>query len=112
MTELTEILIAQRLDALDAGDWRAFLCTDGHTMGLSLNAQIKSGSVLKGVCGYGPTLSEAMASLYHNLTDLELTTEYVVVKSGHADRRAVRWNGGGWKPVYEPDRDAVESPTQ
>ncbi|MBD3817890.1 MAG: hypothetical protein IE912_03110 [Brevundimonas diminuta] len=101
---VSEIEIAQRLDALDAGEWRAFLCTDGKTLGISLRAEIRSGHVLRSTQGYGDTLGEALRSLYNNLTVLDEPSDYVVVNAGRADRRAVRWNGGGWKPVFEVDR--------
>jgi hypothetical protein len=104
MTDL-EILLA--IDALGAGDMRAFATrTSDPSVGLSINAEIKDGGVLRGVCGYGADFSEALSDLWRQLTVMEKITEYVVVNAGRETRRAVRWNGAGFRPQYEPERTA------
>ncbi|MGQ3040583.1 MAG: hypothetical protein ACT6TH_15120 [Brevundimonas sp.] len=98
------------IDALGAGDLRAFATQSGDPrIGLSINAEIKSNSVLKSVCGYGETFSEALHDLWRQLTEYEYVTEYVVMKAGTAQRRAVRWNGQGFKPHHEDDRTSEPS---
>lgn len=97
---LTDIEIMLRLDALDAGSVKVFACTDGKTIGASVDAQIRDGSTMVSTSGYGATIPEAVRELFERLTKLESPLAYLVVRSG-PERRTVRWNGGGWKPVPE-----------
>ncbi len=93
----------QVIDALEAGDVRLFLCTDGVTVGASVNAELKQGSVLASLCGYGSSANAAVLDLAERLTKLEDFSHYIVVNAmGEGKRRAVRWNGTFWKSHYEP----------
>lgn len=105
MTNLERMLA---IDTLDAGDLRAFVTQSGEQkIGLSPSIEIRSGSVLRSVCGYGETFTEALGDLWTQITELEDSREYLVIKAGSKERRALRWNGVGFKPVYEPERAEV-----
>lgn len=106
---MSNLFHLQAIDALGAGDLRAFLCTDGKTFGLSIKAEVKSDGLLGSCCGYGADFNEALLDLFKQLTELPKGTDYIVLNSGAlfdaaAPRRAVRWNGAGWKPVQETQR--------
>lgn len=93
------------IDALGAGDLRAFVTRSGEpSIGLSIDVEIKSGCTLRSVCGYGDNFADALADLWRQLTEMESRDEYLVINAGGKDRRAVRWNGAGFRPHYEPER--------
>lgn len=95
----SDLEVVQRLDALDAR-LRIFLCTDGKTIGVSSDAEIKDGGTLGSSQGYGDTVAEALYAHYRVLTELPVG-QYVIVGRGASRRTAVRWNGGAWKQVHE-----------
>ena len=102
---MSDLSIMLSIDALDAGDLRAFTTTTADpSIGLSINAEIRDGSVLRSICGYGETFSEALADLWLQLTTQDDPRQYIVLRAGTSERRAVRWNGNGFKPQHEPDR--------
>lgn len=93
------------IDTLDAGDLRAFVTQSGdQKIGLSPSIEVKDGGVLRSVCGYGEDFSEALHDLWRQLTEYDDHRQYLVIKASGKDRRALRWNGVGFKPVYEPER--------
>lgn len=96
----------QVIDALEAGSVRMFLCTDGKTIGASIQAEIKQESTLCSICGYGLKANTAIAALFRQLTEVK-SGEYIVVDAGTEKRRAVKWNGSFWKSQYEPERAAA-----
>lgn len=105
---MTDLSILLAIDALDAGDMRAFVTqTAEPAVGLSINVEIRDGCVLRSICGYGETLTDALADLWRQLTVLEDSRQYLVIRAGTEKRRAVRWNGHGFKPHYEPERAEV-----
>ncbi len=102
MSDLSRMLA---IDALDAGDLRAFVTQCGEQkIGLSPSIEIRDGGVLRSVCGYGEDFSEALGDLWRQLTEYDDSRQYLVIKAGGKERRALRWNGVGFKPVYEPER--------
>jgi hypothetical protein len=59
------------------------------------------GSVLTGTYGNGSTPQEAVEDHWQRLVDGLKPTEYLVVRAGDSERRAVRWNGFMWVDVIE-----------
>lgn len=102
---MNDLHILLEIDALDAGDLRTFTTqTAEPTIGLSISVEIKDGGVLRSVCGYGETMTDALANLWRQLTEMDDHRQYLVIRAGTEKRRAVRWNGNGFKPHYEPER--------
>lgn len=102
---MTDLEILLSMDALDAGQLKTFVTqTAVPSVGISINVEIRDDGILRSVCGYGGSLSEALTDLWCQLTVLDDPKQYLVIRAGTSERRAVRWNGSGFKPHYESDR--------
>jgi hypothetical protein len=100
-----DLSIMLAIDTLDAGDLRTFVTSMGEPkIGLSPSIEIRDDCVLRSVCGYGENFSEALHDLWRQLTEYDSSKQYLVINAGSEKRRALRWNGVGFKPVYEPER--------
>jgi len=104
----SDLSIMLAIDTLDAGGLRAFVTvSDEPKIGFSPSIEIRDEGVLRSVCGYGEDFSEALYDLWRQLTEYDNSKQYLVINAGSEKRRALRWNGAGFKPVYEPDRSNI-----
>lgn len=98
----------QKALALNALGWHEFAIKirDNGEWYAVCGAEIRDGPVLVSTFGNGATPSAAIDALWDRVTCLP-PGQYLVMKAGTAERRAVRWNGFMWAHVDEPQRDAA-----
>ncbi len=91
------VTLVARFDALNDGDLRIGLCTDGTVRAALPTAVIRSDQVTKSLTGYGKTADDAIRQLWRAATFEVEPGESVLVGIGTPDRAEYRWNGGAWK---------------
>lgn len=82
-------------------DVRDMAHVDGDLFLASLrNVEKGSDFFLKSITGFGKTMDEAIADLWHNATTYDDEWKYLVVDAYRETRRQTKWvDGIGWVPV-------------